>query len=328
MKITFEHQELGGQAFSTRSHFGVAGETDRLTEVLLCAPDHLAPVPCCSVTQESLRSGFQTSTASALRQHSALQRTLEASGVRCRMIEPNSDMPDLCFTRDSMVTTPWGVVGLRPAMAHREAEAGYVANSASRLSQRPVERVEAGVIEGGDISIARPGLLIVGISGQRTDEAGAEAFSARFRSDGWEVIHYAFDPHFLHLDTIFCMLGPNRALGCVEVLEDDFLELLSVRGIEVLPVSYKEARKLGCNILSIDGQRIIANSATPRVTGMMREAGFDVVELEIDQFTACGGGVHCMTMPLYRAPTSMRGNMSEMAAEPNHQEHGKHKERA
>ncbi len=38
---------------------------------------------------------------------------------------------------------------------------------------RPVRRIREGRIEGGDICLARRGLLILGISGERTDEAGA-----------------------------------------------------------------------------------------------------------------------------------------------------------
>ena len=49
-----------------------------------------------------------------------------------------------------------------------------------------------------------------------------------------------------------------------------------------------------------DGQRIIAGAGTPRVSAMMRDAGFTVTETNLDQFTACGGGVHCLTMPLLR----------------------------
>lgn len=302
MKLNFEHSEIGGETLNFYPQFTVTGETDQLTDVLLCAPQHLTAVPCCSVTKESLRSGFQSLPETALMQHDILRRTLEACGVRCRMLDVRSDLPDLCFTRDSMVTTPWGVVGLNPAMVHRSAEARYVSDALASIGGQPVARIDKGFIEGGDVAIIRPGLLIIGVSGERTNDAGANAFSEPFEAAGWEVLHYPFDPHFLHLDTVFCMLGKRQALACAEVLDDSFLEALAARDIEVLPVTYKEARKLGCNVLSLNGRTILAGSGTPRVSAMMRHAGFEVLELDIDQFTACGGGLHCVTMPLRRLP--------------------------
>ncbi len=299
MKISFEEQGYAAIAPHPVTA-AVGGETDPLTDVVLCAPAFLSAVPCCSVTREHLRGGFQTSTQAALAQHRGLRDVLTARGVTCHMLPAEPDLADLCFTRDVAVTTPWGLVALKPALPHRAREAVHLARAAGRWTTSPVARIGEGTIEGGDVCIARPGLLILGISGERTDEAGAEAFAARFVAEGWDVLRYRYDPHFLHLDTVFCMLDTGHALACTEVLDDAFLAAIAARGITVLPVTYKEARRLGCNILSLDGRTILAGDATPRVSALMRQAGFAVVECAIDQFTACGGGIHCLTMPLSR----------------------------
>ncbi|GGE04244.1 amidinotransferase [Tsuneonella deserti] len=278
----------------------VRGETHRLTDVALCTPRYLAPVPCCSVTKEALREGYSTDNARAVAQHGRLRELLQASGVRCHSLPPAAGQADMCFTRDAAVATPWGLVALHPALDHRASEVDKIAGWAtSALGERP-RRIRQGRIEGGDVCIARPGLLIIGVSGARTDEAGAAEFAAPFEADGWDVLRYRFDEHFLHLDTIFCMLDEKHALACTDVLDDAFMAELAARGIALIPVTYKEARRLGCNVLSIDGHSIIAAAGTPRVARMMREHGFTVHELELDELTACGGGVHCLTMPLQR----------------------------
>jgi len=233
-------------------------------------------------------------------QHARLRDLLTANGVAVDMLAPVPGLPDLCFTRDVGVCTPWGPVALNPALGHRAPEVAQFRAWAEARTGSRMEQINGGTIEGGDICIARPGLLIVGVSGRRTDEAGAEAFAAKFRASGWDVVLYHFDEHFLHLDTIFAMLRPDLALACTEVLDDGFIEDLTRRGIALLPVTYKEARQLGCNVVSIDGRRIIAGATTPRVSEMMRRAGLEVFETELTQFAACGGGVHCLTMPLRR----------------------------
>jgi N-dimethylarginine dimethylaminohydrolase len=290
----------------SRSHHlercSVSSETDRLTDVLLCRPDFLEPVPCCSVTQEALRAGFTTSVPVALAQHRVLQSALERSGVRCHFIEPDVTMPDMCFTRDALVTTPWGLMALRPAATHRQAEADHALKALRRLGAPLAARVRSGTAEGGDIAIVRPGLVIVGCSGDRTDLAGAQSVAEVFQGQRWDVIVYRFDPHFLHLDTQFAMVGDGLALACTDVLSDEFLATLAARGIETIPVTYKEARSLGCNILSLGGRRLIAGADHARVIDILKSRGYDVETLALDQFTRCGGGVHCLTMPLARTP--------------------------
>lgn len=299
MKIDWR-QEEGGAAGTATCEFLVEGETDRLTDILVCAPSHLAPVPCCSATRASLRDGFTLSNMQAMAQHQALRDALEARGVRCHFLPARPDLPDLCFTRDAGVMTPWGFVALNPAMAHRAREVDHLTESLGRIGVPIARRITQGPIEGGDICVARPGLLILGMSGERTTAEGAQAFAEPFVANGWDVVHCAFDPHFLHLDTQFCMLDATHALACVDVLDDAFLSAMAAHGIDLVPVSYKDAQTLGCNVVSLDGRTILMRAGQEEVAARVRAAGFDTVELDVAQFAACGGGIHCLTMPLRR----------------------------
>lgn len=300
MKLDFL-QSLSGQPQPQAARgWRVGGETQRLTDVLLSAPSHLEPVPCCAVTRDSIAAGFRTDTSVALDQHRMLRETLSGLGVRCHSLPAIPGMPDLCFTRDAAVTTPWGPVVLNPALPHRQCEADHVAAYLDSIGAAPVLRIRDGTIEGGDVCVARDGLAIIGQSGERTNAAGVAALSQLFHRHGWEVLVSPFDPHHLHLDTIFCMLDAGHALACVEALDAAFLDAVTARGIGLLPVSMAEAHGLGGNILSIDGRTILVNEDQPRIRTMLAAAGFDPVPLAISQFAACGGGLHCLTMPLAR----------------------------
>ena len=278
----------------------VKSETDRLTDVLLCRPSFLEPVPCCSVTKESLRDGFATSVPVALAQHRTLQEVLERNGVRCHLVAPDPAMPDMCFTRDALLTTPWGLLALKPAAAHRQAEADIALKALRAIGAPLAARVRRGTAEGGDIAIVRDGLVVIGCSGERTNDEGADSVAEIFRGQGWDVIVYRFDPHFLHLDTQFAMVGAGLALACTDVLSEEFLVAIKRQGIETIAVSYKEARALGCNVLALGERQVLASADNHRVNTLLRDRGFAVETVEIDQFTRCGGGVHCLTMPLAR----------------------------
>lgn len=303
MKVDF----FGGMAGTPQRHViqpGVWSETDRLTEVLLCPPTYLEAVPCCSVTRESLCEGFAPSIVEATRQHQALEKLLEANGVATRRLVPQPGMPDLCFTRDSALMTPWGLLGLNPASGHRRMEPAQMLVYARNARVPALGAIEVGTVEGGDICIVRDGLLIVGWSDERTNARGAEAVCELFSAAGWKCVTYRFDPHFLHLDTQFCMVDQDLALACVDVLHDDFLRLLTGEGIELIPVSYKEARRLGCNLLSLGGRRVIASAGNPRIAKELRQRGVRVETVDVSQFERCGGGIHCLTMPLARQPAT------------------------
>jgi N-dimethylarginine dimethylaminohydrolase len=280
-----------------RAH--ILGEADRLTDVILCPPHHLAPVPCCAVTRTKVKQGFTTHTEAALQQHARLVNALQDQGVRCHMLPPSPELPDMCFTRDIGVSTPWGMVVLNPAMPHRQGEVDALLTACQRWDI-PVRRISRGTIEGGDICIAREGLLILGISGERTSLAGVEEFAAPFRLAGWDVLVCPFHADHLHLDTIFCMVNENEAIACVDLLDADFRRALTMHGISVLPMPSSLVSTLGCNILALGEKRILAAATDDVVASTLGEAGYIVQRLDISQFAACGGGIHCLTQPLRR----------------------------
>ncbi len=288
----------------TRPPYAVRSETDRLTDVLMCPPHFLAPVPCCAVTRRSLSHGFVASIDEAQRQHAELVRVLQRSGVRCHMLTPDPTLPDMCFSRDVGVSTPWGMVALNPAMLHRRPEVDRLIQHFG-ASDALVRNIRAGTIEGGDICVAREGLLLIGMSGERSTAAGINDFSAPFRAAGWEVLICPFHADNLHLDTIFCMVDRDEAIACVDLLDPGFLAAVRARGVSIIAVPDSAASTLDCNILSLGDRHIVART-DGIVAPILRAADYDVTEVDISQFAACGGGIHCLTQPLRRATSSER----------------------
>lgn len=280
---------------------GVDSEYGRLESVLLADPRHLDLVPCNSVSNETISKGLRSSRTRAARQHGRLVAALEEEGIEVRLVPAEAELPDLAFARDTSLMSPWGLIGLRPGAAHRMGEVDSVMRAARACGVPVLGRIGRGRIEGGDVAMIRPGLLAIGISGNRSDDEGAGALAALYRSRGWEVILYPLDPHFLHLDTVFCMIDRNLAVACTEVLEESFLATIGRLGIELLPMAYEEARRLGCNMLSLGGKRVVTSGACPSVEAELALRGYRSITLDLSEFTMCGGGVHCLTMPLRRA---------------------------
>jgi N-dimethylarginine dimethylaminohydrolase len=259
-------------------------------------------VPCNAVTRASLGEGLTCSPDRAVEQHAGLVRALEAAGVRCHEVPSAPGLPDLCFTRDSSFMTPWGLVLLRLAPEHRRGEAAEVRAAAEAWGVPILAEIEDGTIEGGDVCLLRPGLVAIGWSGDRTSRAGAEALAAIFERRGWRALLTRFDPGFLHLDTLFTLVDRNRAVACVEALEDGFLATLAELDISIVSASCAEVDALGPNLLSLGRGRILSCHDNARINGELERLGYRVDAVDIGQFTRCGGGVHCLTMPLSRLP--------------------------
>lgn len=280
--------------------WGAASETGRLREVLLGAPHHLSMVPCNAVTCRSLDDGLSLDPLAVARQHRDLRDALERAGARCYVAPPDARLADLAFTRDALLMTPWGFVELRPAAEHRRPEPSHAAGTAKALGVPCWGRIEAGHVEGGDICLAREGLALIGLSGDRTDRTGAEAVAALFEAKGCKTILAPFDPAFLHLDTIFTMVSPNCAVACPDALSDHFLAQVRAEGIRIIPATLDEVARLGVNLLALGDGRVMAPADNDRLNTALAKNGFDVIAVDIGQFARCGGGIHCLTMPLAR----------------------------
>ena len=65
-----------------------------------------------------------------------------------------------------------------------------------------------------------------------------------------------------------------------------------------------EAMKLGCNLLALGNERVIVPEHCNKIRKQLKAEGLDVITVELDMFTLGGGGVHCLTQPLNRAPST------------------------
>lgn len=280
----------------------VDSETGVLRDVLLCRPEHYSWQATNAVAQRTLRErGSQPSRADVLAQYEGLVDALRQAGVTCHELEAReAHLPYQAYTRDSSQVTPWGPVITQCYRPQRRGEYAAVIRFYERTAGGPWRYSTAGTLEGGDIHIIRPGVLLVGYSGERTSLAGARQFAEWFEAEGWEVRLQPFPEHFLHLDVVFCMVADGLAVACPDVLDDDLLTWLGDRGIRLIPVSYKEVMQLCCNALALGEERVVSAAHARRVNETLRAEGLEVSEVPLDLFTAGGGGVHCLTMPLRR----------------------------
>lgn len=287
---------------TTADRWTVDSETGQLLDVLLCPPTYYEWLPTNDIAKRVLAGNKQLDAQALHGQFRELEDALEMAGVRCHYLTPQAGLHYQVYTRDSSQVTPWGVVLTQLERPQRRGEIAAILDFYGG-SGALWKVATAGPIEGGDIHVIGGKLLAVGYSGGRTDRAGAEQFARWFEAEGWDVCLVPFPEHFLHLDVLFSMVGEGLALACTDVLDDAFLDWLAGNGIRTIPVSYKEAmHHMGCNVLALGRDRVISPRHSKRINETLRAEGLTILDPQLDLFALGGGSVHCMTMPLNRAP--------------------------
>ncbi|MFH5925093.1 dimethylarginine dimethylaminohydrolase family protein [Roseomonas xinghualingensis] len=280
----------------------VSSETAPLREVLLCPPDHYRWIPANSIARRTLAEARQLPTMAQLQaQHAELVHAIGQGGATVHLIAPEPHLPYMAYTRDSVAVTQRGPVLCQLERPQRRGEYAFLIDYHARNGSEFWRKSNAGTLEGGDIHIIRPGLATIGASGGRTDRAGAEQMAGWLREEGWEVRVEEFDEHFLHLDVLFCMAAPGLAVACEDVLDPAFLDWLRAHGIRWIPVPYRAAMNLGCNILALGQDRVVSARESTELNAALRAEGLEVLDPALSLFTAGGGGPHCLTCPLRRA---------------------------
>jgi arginine deiminase len=278
----------------------VESETGRLADVLVSAPDHYRWLPTNAIARRTLAGGGQPDLQGLQAQHRELVAALEQGGARVHHLPPEPHLPYMAYTRDSVVVTHRGPVLCQLERPQRRGEYAPLIDWHAARGSGFWRKSSAGTLEGGDVHILRPGLAAIGASGGRTDLAGAEQLAGWLRAEGWEVRVETFEEHFLHLDVLFCLAAPGLAVACLDVLEAGFIGWLRDRGIRCIPVPYRDAMQLGCNILSLGAGRVISAAESQGLNAALRAEGLTVLDPALSLFTAGGGGPHCLTCPLSR----------------------------
>ncbi len=287
--------------------WGVSAQTGVLTSVLLGKPDHFRWVPLNSISAVTFANmdemGHRFDKQRAMKQHREMVDVYERNGVQVHYVEADEGLPSSVFTRDSSFMTPWGAVITSIQTPPRRRDYS-VASSFYTEANIPIWKwVTADHFEGGDFVILKPGVALLGWSGDRSTKDGAEQVAGWLREKEWEVLVTPIPPQFVHMDAVVVMLEKGLALVCEDALQPYALEFIKKRhDIETVKVAYADCVKLGGNLVSLGNKRVLSMSHNTNVNKQLADLGFEVAAVEYDMFALGGGGVHCSCHELHREP--------------------------
>jgi len=236
-------------------------------------------------------------------EHAAYVRTLEASGLAVTLLPPEADMPDACFTWDTILAFPQPgdasavlLVAARPGAPSRRPEVESVLACARRLAPgaEVVQIDDPGTLDGGDV-ITYGTRVAIGVSA-RTNEAGARQLASAVGRFGYHAFLCPVEGR-LHLASAITPLRARRLIGTQSGFQS-----LDAGGVDAAPEDVErllipDGSVGGANVLVAGGRCFIARGF-PEAVAALVNGGESVVEVELDEFLFADGGPTCLVAPI------------------------------
>lgn len=231
----------------------------------------------------------------AQQQWDALHALYLQLGAQVEIFDPMPGWPDSVFTGDSIFLYGKQAIASRFRFAER---AGEVEPQVARFEQRgyTIHRLPEDVLFEGNGDAVYWNQRIFAGYGVRSDKQ-AHAHLARILDVDVLPIE-VLAPHF-HVDTVLCPLNANTLAYAPSAIGANSLELLQGLGVTLIEVSAAEAEKLACNSMVVGNTVIMSTQEAPALQAALQAAGFEVVALDMSEFTKSGGGVKCLTLEAY-----------------------------
>jgi glycine amidinotransferase len=154
--------------------------------------------------------------------------------------------------------------------------------------------------EGGDIMVLPGNKVLVGQSGQASDEFGEQILSRFLETAGYETIVTRLHHNLLHLDCALALIGPDLVYYCPEAFLDGLPPVLE-RVPNKVETTLVEAMRLANNAVVVDANTVILDATLRDKQGQqIEQLGKTVEYIDFSAHNPLGGGLRCKTGVLAR----------------------------
>ena len=225
----------------------------------------------------------------AREQHREYVSILKESGIDVLELPVLNGFPDSVFLQDPAVVgrnvTVVGRFGLHSRAGEETAmidnlNAGHWETGTPRFITAP------GQLEGGDVLITDT-TIFVGVS-SRTNKEGIRQLTAHLRDTRIVPVK----TRSFHLLCGCSYIGENTI-----VIAPSIVDVKPFSSFNLIQVSEEEV--YAANILSLGKKRILVPSGYPKISAKLRDARYQMLEIDNSEFYRADGGLTCLSSPVY-----------------------------
>lgn len=289
--------------------FSISDVADRQepTRVLMCSPDYFDIVDVKNVHMEgNIGSTDKMAVNAQWEGLKSIYDNLQQQGILKEVaVVPGADgCEDMVFCANQ--TFPWKMedgseVVVMSKMRHesRRREVPHFEAFFKNKGFNPLHFSEVEMFEGmGDVIPHTGKRLLYGGYGHRTTSAAYEELAIML--DTPVVALELINSKFYHLDTCFVPLSTDSVMLCKEAFTQEGLEMIQTLFKNVHYIPEDEAE----DFFSLNAHAFIANGVKTAIlqkgstitVNVLKQEGYNVVEIDTSEFMKSGGSVFCMKM--------------------------------
>lgn len=295
--------------FKNNISFSINDIKDRTdpTRVLMCSPDYFDIVDVKNVHMQGHIGNTDKAQVNA--QWQSLKDAYDAL-LTNKVLDEVSVIPGAVGCEDMVFcanqTLPWKMedgseVVVMSRMRHesRQREVPYFEEFFKNKGFKPLHFNNVKMFEGmGDV-IPHPGKrLLYGGYGHRTTAEAYDELATMLQTP--VVALELINPKFYHLDTCFVPLSKDSVMLCKEAFTEDGLAMIRQLFTKVYYIPEYEAEKyfsLNAHAFDAHGTKTaILQKGSAITVDVLKQEGYNVVEIETGEFMKSGGSVFCMKM--------------------------------
>jgi N-dimethylarginine dimethylaminohydrolase len=277
--------------------------------ILMCSPEYFDIVD----VKNSFMEGQigQLDKEKALLEWQALRHAFESTGHEILVIPGAEGLEDMVFCANQVLpgkTHPSAkpyIVLSRMRHPSRQQEVPYFKAWFEAQGYQSFELPESvSLFEGQGDALWHPGKqLLWGGYGHRTTKEAYTALAALLNVP--VIVLELPTPDYYHLDTAMSIVSAESVMIYPGAFSQDGLALIRAAFSTVMEVSQEEAANcFTCNAHALQNKKtqkttVILHQGAQHAIKMLRDLGFEVIEVDTTEFMKSGGSVFCMKMMIY-----------------------------
>lgn len=221
-----------------------------------------------------------------LKDHAHYVATLRETGANVVELPPLADYADATFVEDTALCLPQGAIMMRPGAPSRMGEVEHMEPTMQKLCKEVRHIKGPGHIEGGDILVTDREVL-VGRS-DRTDAAGVAELREILTEWGHELREVFTPEGVLHFKTDCSLLNGDTILTTRRLAASGCFEAYNL-------IYTADGEEAAANSIRFNDY-ILAPAGFPKTAQTLRDAGFDVHEINNTECAKLDGGMSCLSL--------------------------------
>ena len=272
------------------------------TRVVMTSPDYFEIKYVINAHMQGNIGTVNTATARVQWEH--LKSAYETCGMEVDVVKGQSELPDMVFCANQtlpFVTTDGASKGIVLSSMFAKERAPEVQHFATHFAKQGYQLIEdlfngSTDFEGMGDALWHSGKhLLWGGYGFRSNKSVYDLIAKKL--DAPILLLRLDDPEFYHLDTCMCILDDDTVLIYPGAFQPEGLELVKHFFPRVLHAPEHEARTLfACNAHCPDRKHVLIQKGCLETNRLLKEHGFEVLEMDTDEYLKSGGSVFCMKL--------------------------------